>query len=224
MMSHTAFICTPNFFLPQPCTNLHAVLTSWSLTSFIVNLHLPTIWHPIPTLIESGATSNFIDSNLTFQAQLIYLSLQSPIALSLFDGKPTTSGFIHNYVETKIIFPKAFFQMISLLITKLHPSALIVLGLLWLHMTNPMIWEKLSLSFPLSTASMLLPMTVTMACTTISTPAIFDTIPELLHTAPMNTLSPANGSPLFPQSLGFIPNKVIGKHLIGLHTYHLNTK
>jgi len=156
MMSFTAFICIPKPFLPQNCINIYAVLTSQSQTSFIVNLHLPMISDPIPTLVDSGATSNFIDSKLTSQAQLIRSSLPSLIALSLFDGKPTTCGFIHDYVKTKITFPKFLCQMISLLITKLHPSALIVLRLPWLCATNPTInWETLSLSFPLGTTSML---------------------------------------------------------------------
>ena len=141
-MSCTAFICTPKTFLPHPCTNLCAVLTSQTQTSFIVNIHLPTISHLIPTLIDSGATSNFIDSNLTSEAQLIHSSLAVLITLSLFNGRPATGGFIHDYVKTKIMFSKTFFQTISWLITRLYPSVLIVLRFLWLCATSPTInWE-----------------------------------------------------------------------------------
>jgi hypothetical protein len=98
-----------------------------------------------------------------------------PIALCLFDGKPATSGFIHEYLVTNLTFGDSSLQDISLLVTKLHPLASIVLGLLWLHSTKPIIdWGSLSITFPLGTASILPPMMVAMACTMISPPTIFD--------------------------------------------------
>src|SRR5882672_4307231 len=51
------------------------------------------------------------------------------IALCLFDGKPATAGFIHESVTTSVAFTDGSTQNLSLLVTKLHPSAPMVFGL-----------------------------------------------------------------------------------------------
>ena len=204
MMGRTAFTCTEH--ISSPVTYLFASLTSHSQTSFIINVQLSGHQDPILALINSGATSNFIDSSFISTFKFPCTPLVSPIALCLFDGKPATSGFIHEYMETTITFSESSSQMLSLLVTKLHPLAPIVLRLLWLRTTNPTInWDTLSLTFPSGTASMLLHMTVAMACTTIDLPMLLDTIPEL-HTALMAPPPSVSGPPSLLWSLGYIPN------------------
>ena len=59
--------------------------------------------------------------------------LAQPIALCLFDGKPTTSGFIHQLISTTVHFSDESHQDLDLLVTQLHPSAPIMLGLMVFH-------------------------------------------------------------------------------------------
>ena len=172
-----------------PTVQLRSGLVSRSDVSFIVHITLPDHPDPVPTLIDSGATSNFIDAQLATRIPTTQQSLAQPIALCLFDGKPATSGFIHEYIKTTISFPDSSSQSLSLLITQLHPSAPIVLGLPWLKTTNPTIdWASMSLQFQSGTGSTLPTMTTAMSCITTTQdvqstlPSVFDTIPEL-HTS-----------------------------------------
>ena len=137
-------------FLNTDCTyslstaHLLASVKSHSDSSFIILVTLPGIPDPVLTLIDSGATSNLIDSSLSSHSNFNCIPLHSPIALCLFDRKPATSGFIHEYLNTSLTFADSSLQDISLLVTKLHPSATIVLGLPWLRSTKPVInWATL---------------------------------------------------------------------------------
>ena len=117
---------------PISFTSLHATLTSQSETSFLVSLQIPSIPNPIPTLIDSSATSNFIDSTLATMSIFVPAVLAQPITLCLFDGKPAMSRFIHQLISTTVHFSDESHQDLDLLVTKLHPLAPIVLGLPWL--------------------------------------------------------------------------------------------
>jgi hypothetical protein len=195
-----------------PPLYLFAAIGSHSDSLFIIHVQLPGLEDPIPTLIDSGATSNFIDSAFSSRPGFACTPLATPIALCLFDGKPGTSGFIHEYITTNLTFSDSSSQDILLLITELHPSASIVLGLPWLRFTKPIIdWGSLSITFPLGTASILPLMTVAMACTMISPPTIFDSIPEL-HTASMPSPPSVPGSCVSPPFSGYLPNAAIGPH------------
>ena len=77
--------------LPVYSTSLSAALTSQSNTSFLVSTRILGISETIPTLIDSGATSNFIDLALASMSIFVPTALAKPITLSLFDGKPATS-------------------------------------------------------------------------------------------------------------------------------------
>src|SRR5882724_658273 len=80
-------------------------------------------------------------------------------------------------------------QSLSLLVTKLHPSAPIVLGLPWLQSTNPTVnWLALSLTFKTGPQSVLPLLALARACSTAALhhediisdmPPVFDSIPEL---------------------------------------------
>ena len=64
---------------PISFASLHATLTSQSEMAFLVSLRLPGISNPILTLIDSGATSNFIDSTLATMSVFVPAALAQPI-------------------------------------------------------------------------------------------------------------------------------------------------
>src|SRR6266481_8446373 len=126
-------------------------------------------------------------------------ALVQPIALCLFDSKPATSGFISQSISTPVQFSDESTQTLELLVTKLHPTALIVLRLPWLRSTNPIIdWSTLSLAFQTGPKSTIPAMTVAMSCTTSALhhediisnlSPMFASIPELCTPG---TSSPSN--------------------------------
>src|SRR5882762_725678 len=102
---------------------------------------------PIPTLVDSGASSNFIDS--AFLSTLSLFPSPIPIKLSMFNGEPMSHGLITHSITANLLFPSSnCFQIVDLLVITLHPMASIVLGLPWLCYTNPDVdWTRLQLQF-----------------------------------------------------------------------------
>src|SRR5882724_3385248 len=192
--------------IPNPSVDLvriSAALTSHSEVSFLISLTLPGHSDPVSALIDSGATSNFLDSSLATSPPFVLEPLDRPIPLCLFNGKPATAGFIHESVNTSILFADHLTQSLSLLVTKLHPSAPIVLGLPWLRSTNPTIdWLALSLTFKTGSQSALPSLAWARACSTAALrhediisdmPPVFDSIPELCYF--FRTFDPDQGGP-----------------------------
>src|SRR5882724_8162333 len=117
--------------IPDPSVDLvriSAALTLHLEVSFLISLTLPGLSDPVSALIDSGATSNFLDSSLAASPPFVLELLDHPIALCLFDGKPATAGFIHESVNISVSFADHLTQCLSLLVMKLHLSTLIVLG------------------------------------------------------------------------------------------------
>jgi len=168
---------------------MNAALTSHSEISFLVLVWIPGLSDPVSVLINSGATSNFLDSSLASHPNFVLDPLDRPIALCLFDGKPATVGFIHESVKLSVVFADSSVQDLCLLVMKLHPSASIILGLPWLRNTNPTInWATLSLTFKSDPRSLLPSVALARACSTTALchediisnlPPIFNSIPEL---------------------------------------------
>src|SRR5882724_1241009 len=118
--------------IPDPSVDLvriSAALISHSEVSFLISLTLPGLSDPVSKLINLGATSNFLDLSLAALSPFVLEPLDHLITLCLFDGKPATTGFIHESVNISISFTDHLTQSLSLLVTKLHLSAPIVLGL-----------------------------------------------------------------------------------------------
>ena len=133
---------------PVDLVRISTALTSHSEVSFLVLIQIPGRPDPVSALIDSSAISNFLDSSLADLPFFVTKPLDRPIALCLFNGKPVTAGFIHESVTTSVAFTDGSTQILSLLVTKLHPLAPMVFGLPWLRSTNPTIdWSTLSLSF-----------------------------------------------------------------------------
>src|SRR5882724_10120713 len=93
--------------VPDPIVDLvriSATLTSHSEVSFIISLTLPGLSDPVSALINSGATSNFLDSSLATSPTFVLEPLDHLIALCLFNGKPATARFIHEFVNISVSF------------------------------------------------------------------------------------------------------------------------
>ncbi|KAG5334890.1 hypothetical protein C0989_002709 [Termitomyces sp. Mn162] len=126
--------------------NPPAHLPSHSSTNLLLCTTLPFTDKPVPTLVNSGATDNFIDESLAALAPQPLHHLPTPIPLKLFDGDSTPAGDITHCLETTMTFADKQQQELQLLITKLHPSTPIILGFSWLRSTNPRIdWPSLTL-------------------------------------------------------------------------------
>ncbi|KAG5727749.1 hypothetical protein E4T56_gene20776 [Termitomyces sp. T112] len=118
--------------------NPPAHLPSHSSTNLLLCTTLPFTDKPVPTLVNSSATNNFIDESLVALAPQPLRRLPAPIPLKLFDGDSTPAGDITHCLETTMTFADGQQQELQLLVTKLHPSAPVVLGLtLHLDRDNP---------------------------------------------------------------------------------------
>src|SRR5882672_1295969 len=174
---------------PVDSVKIRAALTLHSEVSFLVLVQIPGLSDTVSALIDSGATSNFLDSSLDDSPLFLMKPLDLPITLCLLDGKPATAGFIHESVTTSVTFTDGSTQNLSLLVTKLHPSALMVLGLPWLQSNNLTIdWSTLSLSFKTGPRLVLPSLALARACSTAALrhediisdlSPVFDSIPEL---------------------------------------------
>ncbi|KAG5724402.1 hypothetical protein E4T56_gene15992 [Termitomyces sp. T112] len=139
-----------------PATLLHATvlapdnppahLPSHSSTNLLLRTTLPFTDKPVPTLVDSGATDNFVDESLAALAPQPLCRLPAPIPLKLFDRDSTPAGDITHCLETTLTFANRQQQELQLLVTKLHPSAPVVLGFSWLRSTNLRVdWPSLTL-------------------------------------------------------------------------------
>ncbi|KAG5735334.1 hypothetical protein E4T56_gene11036 [Termitomyces sp. T112] len=125
--------------------NPPAHLPSHSSTNLLLHTTLPFTDKPIPTLVNSGATDNFVDESLAALAPQPLRRLPAPIPLKLFDGDSTPAGDITHCLEMTLTFADRQQQELRLLITKLHPSAPVILGFSWLRSTNPRVdWPSLT--------------------------------------------------------------------------------
>ncbi|KAG6863756.1 hypothetical protein C0993_010457 [Termitomyces sp. T159_Od127] len=124
-----------------------AHLPSQSSQTFLLHTTLPHSFASVSTLIDSSATDNFIDKSL---ATLVATpqKLPLPIHLTLFDSSSTSTGDITHYVQITLSFANGQRQDLWLLVTCLHASTPLILGLPWLRSTNPRIdWWNLTLNF-----------------------------------------------------------------------------
>ncbi|KAG6814861.1 hypothetical protein H0H93_011966, partial [Arthromyces matolae] len=123
-------------------------LTSDSPQLFLLRVKATSEEEPTLALVDSGATDLFISKDWIEANNHPTIRLPIPIRLSLFDGEPTSSGEITHFALIRLTFENQITQELRMLVTKLHKSASMVLGLPWLQETNPLIdWEVLSMSF-----------------------------------------------------------------------------
>ncbi|KAG5727067.1 hypothetical protein E4T56_gene20323 [Termitomyces sp. T112] len=99
-----------------------AHLPSHSSTNLLLCTTLPFTNKPVPTLVDSGATNNFVDKSLAALAPQPLCHLPAPIPLKLFDRDSTPAGDITHCLEMTMTFTDRQQQELQLLVTKLHPS------------------------------------------------------------------------------------------------------
>jgi Retroviral aspartyl protease len=141
----------PDPALPLPTT--HPIL-SYSTNSspdyhFVVPVEITSEGSPsIKTiaLIDSGATSNFIDRRFASQNQILLNNKSQPQPVLVIDGRPLRSGPITHHAQTKLTIGH-------------HQEALsldaigianypVILGMPWLRQHNPEIdWRRNKLQF-----------------------------------------------------------------------------
>ncbi|KAG5332064.1 hypothetical protein C0989_007276 [Termitomyces sp. Mn162] len=84
--------------------NPPAHLPSHSSTNLLLCTTLPFTNKPVPTLVDSSATNNFVDESLAVLAPQPLHHLPAPIPLKLFDGDSTPAGDITHCLETTMTF------------------------------------------------------------------------------------------------------------------------
>ncbi|KAG6881421.1 hypothetical protein C0992_001120, partial [Termitomyces sp. T32_za158] len=109
------------------------LLPSHSSQSFLLRTTITPSKETINTLIDSGATDNFIDKAWAALAPRPPRRLPIPICLRLFDRNASSAGDITHFVHLPITFANRQQQELRLLVTKLHASAPLILGLPWLQ-------------------------------------------------------------------------------------------
>jgi len=133
------------FPLPQSC------LASSSRSSFIVQASFPILPGFIfDVLIDCGASDIFMDPSLAAQFHSSMISpISDPVTLFLFDGSQSPSGPITEMCCSEVLIGNSVRQKLEFLITELHPSVKVVLGLRWLQQYNPVIdWQAMTMTLP----------------------------------------------------------------------------
>ncbi|KAG5334834.1 hypothetical protein C0989_002894 [Termitomyces sp. Mn162] len=83
--------------------NPPAHLPSHSSTN-LLHTTLPFTAKPVPILVDSSATDNFVDKSLAVLAPQPLHRLPAPIPLKLFDGDSTPAGDITHCLEMTMTF------------------------------------------------------------------------------------------------------------------------
>ena len=117
-----------------------------SASSFLVSVSIPSLSSsPFSTLIDCGASDNFIDFSLAPIAQVH--ALPAPIALYLFDGSSTPASIITHGLIAVVTVEGFAPREVLFYVTKLHPLTKLVLGLSWLRAEDPHIdWKSLTVA------------------------------------------------------------------------------
>lgn len=104
----------------------------------------------IPThgLVDSGATSNFIDSQFCKSHKLTLHEKPEPVPLFVIDGRPIASGAVTHSVTLQARIGDRHNETITFDVTSLGTYP-VVLGTPWLRQVNPSIdWRSNNLAFP----------------------------------------------------------------------------
>ncbi|KNZ75602.1 hypothetical protein J132_02544 [Termitomyces sp. J132] len=116
-------------------------LRSRSTQLFVINVQLDGLPKVLSILVNSGASSTFISSQLDLRCN----NLDKPLELQLFNESPTTTGITQYYNNTLTLNNDLQFQA-WLLVTQLPPSTLIMLRVPWLQDINPNInWKNFTI-------------------------------------------------------------------------------
>ncbi|KAF5376110.1 hypothetical protein D9615_007778 [Tricholomella constricta] len=110
----------------------------------VIGSNRPTL---LSVCLTNGATDNFMDSDMVTSRGLHLEELNPLVNLCLFDGELSALGKITHYTTNDVKFSDGTTQRIRFLLTKLHETATIVLGLSWLKEVYSCInWKDLCIT------------------------------------------------------------------------------
>jgi hypothetical protein len=101
----------------------------------------------VSTLVDSSATSSFIDQTFVAQHNIPVVKKSTPVPVEVIDGRTITSGAItHETTPLELRIGKHVEKIVlNIISTPHHP---VILGLPWLEMHNPIIdWRSRTLTF-----------------------------------------------------------------------------
>jgi hypothetical protein len=101
----------------------------------------------VSALVDSGATSSFIDQTFVAQHNILVVKKSTPVTVEVIDGRTIASGAItHETTPLELYIGKHTEKIVlNIISTPHHP---IILGLPWLEAHNPIIdWRSRTLTF-----------------------------------------------------------------------------
>ncbi len=109
-----------------------------NFTQYVNIIRIPEDIPQVSTLVDSGATSSFIDQTFVVQHNIPVIKKSTPVPVEVIDGKTIASGAItHETTPQKLCIGKHTEKIVlNIISTPHHP---IILGLPWLEAHNPII-------------------------------------------------------------------------------------
>ncbi len=110
-------------------------------------IRIPDEIPQVSTLVDSGATSSFIDQTFVAQHNIPVVKNSAPVPVEVIDGRTIASGAItHETAPLKLCIGKHAEKIVlNIISTPHHP---VILGLPWLEVHNPIIdWRSRTLTF-----------------------------------------------------------------------------
>lgn len=112
-----------------------------------IKLQLRSLTITIYALIDSGATSSFIDADLVLKHQIPLHELSHPLVLEVVDGRQISSGNITHETTSMQLLIGQHRESIALNVTRLGHYP-VILGISWLKLHDPhIVWSKHRVSF-----------------------------------------------------------------------------
>ena len=173
----------PSKFPIQPVFNLHVSNSSQTHLVLFVSLQLPEKTIRLPAILDSGACSNFLDSNLALKLHIPLRNKDQRLQIHLADGSLPKSGLVSQETVPLLAITDSGHQ--EFLRLDLIPSPLfpIILGLPWLQTHQPCIdWLKKEVNFTSSfCAQNCCAPTVATCSTVVISPELPPHVPSVYH-------------------------------------------
>jgi hypothetical protein len=110
-------------------------------------IHTPDEIPQVSALVDSGATSSFIDQTFVAQHNILMVKGSAPVPMEVIDGRTIAFGAItHETAPLELRISKHAEKIVlNIISTPHHP---VILGLPWLEAHNPIIdWQSRILTF-----------------------------------------------------------------------------
>jgi len=118
-----------------------------SFTQHVDIIRIPEEIPQVSALVDSGATSSFIDQTFVAQHNIPVVKKATPVLVEVIDGRTIAFGAItHETTPLELCISKHAKKFIFNIISTLHHP--VILGLPWLKAHNPIIdWRSRTLTF-----------------------------------------------------------------------------